>query len=599
MKTKNMKIKISLWALVGIMLLSSYQSCSSDFLDTSPSYAISSENIWTSASLATQAVTGVYHQIKNADYPIIDGSNPLWDVLSSIMDYDANWIGDLTLLRGNATPSNRLYLDKWRRYYELIHRANDVIANIDKVPDMSDARKAQYKAECRCLRAYFYFRMNILWRGVPLYLEPVIPSECTKPRSTEQEVWDAILADLADCINEPAMANKYPANSSDYGHVPKAFAYSLRGKVYMWLQQWDKAEQDFRAITTMGYSLFGGGYAELFTETNERCDEFIFSIQCINSVANTAYSSMWARTLSARYMLAGGWNNHIPNPSFVDSYEEADGQPFNWESYLPGYSSMTPAQRSVFFLRDGMTEGEITTMTNLGADMSKYIPNGNEARIKAAYANRDPRLNVNIITPYSTVDGGAGGNVYTYTLRWPYRGFDSAEPFDIRMDTYAYYLYLVRKWVPKSYVEIFIREHSAIDIPLLRYADVLLNLAECLNEQNKTNEAITYVNLIRERSGVQLLNSNTYTTVSGQANMRERIRNERYWEMPVEEYLFWDELRWKTWKDKKFYSGNGLWGILGTRYEYTWVGDHNWTWPVPAAEMQMNSNLTQNPGWVN
>ena len=596
MKTKKIIIKISLWAVMGFVMFP-YTGCDPNLLDTSPSYAISSGNIWSSASLATQAVTGVYHQLKNADYRIMDWYCPMWDVFSSTLDYDANWIGNLHILRGNATPSSWLYLEKWRYYYELIHRANDVIANIDKVPDMSDALKAQYKAECRCLRAYYYFRMNILWRGVPLYLEPVNPSECNLPRATEQEVWDAIIADLTDCINEPTLANKIPANSSDYGRVPKAFAYSLRGKTYMWLQQWDKAEQDFRAITTMGYSLFPD-YEALFTETNEKCDEYIFSILCINSVANTDYSSMWARTLSARYMLAGGWNNHIPNPSFVDSYEEADGKPFDWEEYCPGFTSMTPQQRSVFFLRDGLTEGEITTMTNMGSDLSKYLPDGNEARIKAAYANRDPRLNINIITPYSEIQGGAGGNEYTYTLRWPYRGFDDREPFDIRMDTYSYYMYLVRKWVPKSYVEIFIREHSAIDIPLLRYADVLLNLAECLNEQGKTDEAITIVNQIRTRGGAQLLNSNTHTTVSGQDNMRQRIRNERYWEMPVEEYLFWDELRWKTWKDRKFYSGNGLWGILGVRYDYTWVGDQNWVWPIPAAERQMNSNLTQNPGWL-
>ena len=597
MKIKNIKIKICLWALVGIMLFS-HTGCDPNLLDTSPSYAISSENIWTSASLAEQAVTGVYHQIKEADYRIMDTEYPMWDVLSSIMDYDANWIGHLNLLRGNATPSSPLYLNKWKRYYELIHRANDVIANIDKVPDMSDARKAQYKAECTCLRAYFYFRMNILWRGIPLYLEPVLPSECNRPRSTEQEVWDAIIADLTYCINEPTMANKIPATSGDYGRVPKAFAYSLRGKVYMWLKDWNKAEQDFRAITSMGYALFPD-YEALFTEPNERCDEFIFSIQCSNAVANTAYSSMWARTLSARYMLAGGWNNHIPNPSWVDSYEEADGKPFDWEQYCPGFTSMTPQQRSVFFLRDNMTDGEMTSMTNQGSDLSKYLPTGNEARIKAAYANRDPRLNATVITPYSQIQGGAGGVEYMYTLRWPYRGFDNAEPFDIRMDTYDRYMYLVRKWVPKSYVEIFIREHSAIDIPLLRYADVLLNLAECLNEQGKTDEAITIVNQIRTRSGAQLLNSNDHTTVSGQDNMRQRLRNERYWEMPVEEYLFWDELRWGTWKEKKFYPGNGLWGIVGIRYDYTWVGDHNYVWPIPTLEMQMNPNLTQNPGWRN
>lgn len=45
----------------------------------------------------------------------------------------------------------------------------------------------------------------------------------------------------------------------------------------------------------------------------------------------------------------------------------------------------------------------------------------------------------------------------------------------------------------------------------------------------------------------------------GQADMRERIRNERYWELLGEDLIYFDELRWKTWKDKKFatYDDNG------------------------------------------
>lgn len=48
-----------------------------------------------------------------------------------------------------------------------------------------------------------------------------------------------------------------------------------------------------------------------------------------------------------------------------------------------------------------MTTDEKNAMTDDGADMSKYLDNGNEARIKAVYESRDPRLMNTIITPYS------------------------------------------------------------------------------------------------------------------------------------------------------------------------------------------------------
>lgn len=438
--------------------------------------------------------------------------------------------------------------------------------------------------------------MNILWGGVPLYLEPVTAEECIKGRSTEQEIWDAVLTDLTACVEESNLPEKYAASSSEYGRITKAAAYSLRGKTYLWLKQYDKAEDDFRAITKMGYSLFGD-YKALFKEANERCDEMIFTIPCIENPSG--YGSVFNWAFGNRTTSGSGWNNYLPNPAFVDSYECVDGKPFSWDDYLPGYSTMTPRERSVFFLRDNLTDGEIKIMGSYGADMKQYLPDGNEARIKAAYANRDPRLAMNVITPYATYLGGVTGSAISYTLRWPYRGADDAEPYDIRTDTNDKFYYLIRKFVYEG-TEHTIMERSPIDIPLIRYADVLLNLAEALTEQGKWEEAIPYVNDVRNRVGAQALNSNDYTTVKGLDDMRQRIRKERYWELAFEEYMFFDELRWGTWKEKKFYEGNGLMEVWGnTTYSYMWGGDYLWKWAVPASEMEKNSNLVQNEGWNN
>ena len=83
--------------------------------------------------------------------------------------------------------------------------------------------------------------------------------------------------------------------------------------------------------------------------------------------------------------------------------------------------------------------------------------------------------------------------------------------------------------------------------------------------------------------------------------MHERIRNEWYWECPFEEYMYFNELRWGTWKTKKFDSNmNGMrevWGLATNTY--SWIGGHNWIWAIPAADMEMNPNPVQNPGSVN
>ena len=83
--------------------------------------------------------------------------------------------------------------------------------------------------------------------------------------------------------------------------------------------------------------------------------------------------------------------------------------------------------------------------------------------------------------------------------------------------------------------------------------------------------------------------------------MRERIRNEYYWEIGGEDSMYFHELRWGTWKDKKFDNNrNGLMQMWGeTTYTWYWLGDQCWSLPIPAKEMEMNSNLEQNEGWIN
>lgn len=581
--------KIILFPVVLLLM----NSCSSDMLDLAPYDEISSGNVWRKASLAELTVTGVYNNLLY-DYNTATQTRLNWDAFSSIIDPSSSVYNNYSLLLGTITANESSFETYWKVFYEGISRANDVIANINKVPDMTAEKKARYIAECKFIRGYYYYRLNVLWRGVPLYTEPVEVADCTKGRSSEADVWDAIIGDMTDCILETNLPDKYASNSPDYGRVTKAAAYTLRGKVYLWKKNWNAAQKDFEEVTKMGYSLFQSGYGNLFTESNEKCDEMIFSIQMIEE---SGYGSARPYRYGNPLTAGNGYSFFFFNPNFVDSYECVDGKPFNWDDYLPGYSSMTPKERSVFFLRDGLKAKEKATMTTYGADMTKYLADGNEARILAAYQGRDPRLQATVITPYSTYDGGLTGVTYTYTYKWPYRGYDVKDPYDFRSNLNNYMLYSVRKFVPVGRENIF-TQYNPIDIPVFRYADVLLCLAEALNEQGETDEAAGYVNLVRNRAGVAALNSNAYTTVTGKEDMRKRIQHERSVELAGEEQIYFDELRWETWKNKKFATGNGLLEVWGSPvYEYSWLGDQCLLWALPSSECEKNTNLIQNKDW--
>ena len=553
-------------------------SCQADLLETKPYGNVAAGNMWTSENFADKGVTAIYSTLRKSYVGLGLYQMDCLGVSTDCRD------ADYPIMRNTITTSNGMFSSYWSEHYSGISRANDAIVHLPEV-DMPENKKARYMAEAKVLRAYFDYKLNIMYKGVPVYLEPVEASECTKGQETEAAVWQVIEDDLTAAINEPNLPNIYTEGSSDYGRVTKGLAYALRGKAYLYQKEYAKAAADFEAVSQCGFGLFEGDYKQLFKEANEQSKEMIFSVQCIglDGLGNDI-----SFRYGTRSSFGSCWNTYLVNADFVETYENADGSKFNWNDYIPGYNEMEPAARAVFFLRDGLT----------GADMSKYLPEGNEARIKAAYANRDPRLTASIITPYSTYDGANGSNEYTYTLRWPFRAGDVSEPFDLKTDTNNRFYYLYRKFVAEGASEIPNRSYSPIDVPLIRYADILLNLAECYNELNQEDKAIACVNQVRERAGAALLNSNDATTVKGQDDLRERIRNERRWEFNGEGVNFFDEMRWGTWKESRFFEGAGLkqmWGTL--QYDYTWSGDRVYTWPAPWSERQLNPNLKLADGW--
>lgn len=74
-----------------------------------------------------------------------------------------------------------------------------------------------------------------------------------------------------------------------------------------------------------------------------KSDEMELSIQCDQySVVNPLNLNYGNRVTRGSM-----WNNYIPSPYFAESFEAQNGTPFNWDNYCPGYSSMSPVQRSV------------------------------------------------------------------------------------------------------------------------------------------------------------------------------------------------------------------------------------------------------------
>jgi len=139
-----------------------------------------------------------------------------------------------------------------------------------------------------------------------------------------------------------------------------------------------------------------------------------------------------------------------------------------------------------------------------------------------------------------------------------------------------------------------------VNWPVYRYGEVLLMLAECLNEQNKQGEALTHLNAVRQRAGL------TSFTGSSQAALRTAVLRERRVELAFENKRWWDLIRSGQAVSVMTAFGASVKANPG-RYYYApgvaplpnafTVTNNSLIYPIPVTEIIINPSLVQNPGY--
>ncbi len=557
-------------------------------LDYTPGDQMSGQTFWQTEDHARQAAVGMYAAMKE---PWCFGMEFTFDMCSDLADGTLPW-SDVS--RGDAFSSNSSGVQNhWQYLYELVHRANTVIRNVAGMP-ISQETIDRVTGEARFLRAMAYFRMLNCWGGVPYYDETCDINEefahLDAPRCTADELRGHILDDLTDAIR------KLPVSwdAADLGRATKGAAYALRGKVYLFNRQWDEAVADFEEIVynktyTYGYSLHPD-YNDLFRLYNGRhSDEMIFSIQSIDG--NTAGYALdivsYFGNKSTMRLIAG--NRIVPSTTLVDMYENPDGSQFDWDDVFPGFNAGDSQMRRRLMCV-AIDQGSTEVTSTLDSDTTKVMD---------AYRLRDPRLCLNVITPYSHylgTDAGSSPMDKQFVLVDPTKGGAPMEAMAFIRNSEGWNSYFWRKWIPTGNLDGYWGEYTRTpyEFPLIRLGDVLLMLAEAYNESGATDKAVIELNKVRERVGMPGLDSGAaWLAVNGKEDMAERIRRERAFELAGEGQRYWDLKRWGL-LEQSVKNATDIFGDL--MYTRTYQERHQ-LWPIPLVEMERNLNLTQNPGW--
>lgn len=552
-------------------------------LDRYPTDKLSSETYFKTEDHAKSAMMGIYSRMQNDN---VFGLQFSMDCLGGIaMGYDnASYTN---IMSGTYDVTNGQVSSKWTNLYEGIARTNIFLRNVDGCA-MSDELKAQYKAEARFMRALFYNELLNFFGGVPYYDETTDVSKdfanMKNPRSTADQIRQYVLADL-----QAAEALPETWDAANHGRATKWAARALEGRVFLYNKQYAEAKKCFEDVIQHSGSSLYDDYAGLFLPGGDDSSEMIFAIQNMGGVG-TDYGMPMCFYMGTRASYGSCWNNVMVATTFADSYEWKDGRPFSWKEYFAGTELAD-------FETNNATKAKFFNSTFKGSKITAYTTYKDQ--IKQMYADRDPRMTATLITPYSDYIAWYKNKEHPSIFALPVNTVQDGNGF-IRVNG-NYNCYLWRKFVPEGDMggAINKRDDTPINFPLIRYADVLLMMAECEWALNNDAVAIDYINQVRQRPSV-MMPKLTWNGVDSPVNVKThdevfaRLRHERAVEFAGEGLSFNDMKRWGLLETLNGKAENEITGK--TRYKRV-VRSRDYLWPIPSTEIEKNAELTQNPGW--
>lgn len=484
-----------------------------------------------------------------------------------------------------------------------LRNINYFLVNSKKCTDAKAV--AQYSGIARFFRAYFYFGMVKRFGDVPWYTKPMEPNDeelLTRARDPRSLVMDSVLADINYAIA------KIPAEKK-VNNITKWTALALKSRICLYEGTFRKYHPEYNLTNADKFldeaisasdELMKSGVYKIYTEKPESAYLKLFAAMDANTdeiiLARDFSDALQVYHNLNYYTMTASYGRPGLEKKLVNSYLMKDGTRF---TDIPGYEKME------FY---------------------------DETR------NRDPRLSQTIRTPGYTRIGETTPLV---------------QEFGATVTGYQLIKFVAeRKW--DTYAK------SANDMPIFRYAEVLLNYAEAKAERGTLTQADLdrSIKLIRDRVAMPNIDMtaananpdpyqaemNTQVKGSNKGVIME-IRRERRIELIIENFRWDDIMRWKegTIMTKQFkgmyfpglgsfdldkdgkndvliYEGtkpsvtniqllklnsditleNGNKGgniLINPNISKKFDENKDYLYPIPISERLLNPSLTQNPGW--
>ncbi|HEX8328032.1 MAG TPA: RagB/SusD family nutrient uptake outer membrane protein [Hymenobacter sp.] len=486
------------------------------------------------------------------------------------------------LYNGSISPLNFNVAESYDVPWRNIRRVNLFLQKLPDAP-LSGRLKARAAAEARFLRAWYYQTMLNHFGGMPLVGDKVYaPDEVIDlPRNTYAECVDYVVSEL------DAAAKVLPVEytEQDYGRVTVGACLALKS----------------RLLLQAASPLFNGESEAKNPELQKIVSYPTASLSHWQAAADAAQAVI---TMAGKpYELNMGSNPNTPGLGFYEVFLKRVNKEYiifvnrgsqrEYENYYnpPSrggqYNSM-PTQNIVDCFP--MKNGKAITDPTSGFDP------------KNPYDKRDPRFDYTIIYNMSRYANANSGLQPVYT----YEG-SGGDGYVGNSFTTGYYC--------RKMCDVNIAQNGSSNTtrgwPLLRYAEILLNYAEAINETGNQAAALAVLKQIRQRAGIEAGTDGNYGLKAGMSlpEMREVVRNERRIELAYEDHRWNDIRRWKIAMvvanayNKRMRIVQASPAATPTAYEVTEsIRRHNfrpemYLLPIPDSEIRKVPSMVQNPGW--
>jgi hypothetical protein len=461
----------------------------------------------------------------------------------------------------------------------------EYIESVPKDPTDSEekylADKANFISEARFLRAYFYWELFKCYGAIPIVttvLDPdgdLLTGYTSRPSVKEYAV-DFILKELQEC--EPGLMNyEDGTKAANAGRICKPMANALYSHIMLYMAsprfsgESGVSWADAAAASKTFIDTYGGNYS-LFTTSDATGSAYT------NAILRTTYQGNNTETIIFRNDVQIGWGGIgndtpvgeggngglCPSQNLVDMYDMADGS-----------SPFTQYDATGAPVYNGTSTPSVNTASGY-SDATMWT-------------NRDPRLNSTVL--YHGVAWGNGVINVIKGQRDNPVGNAYATPTG----------YYVRKYIPENILSNVHSGRSYRNWIIMRYAEVLLNYAEAMNEAyGPSNEVYDALDRIRRRGGITGSVS-TRSDLKTKESLRNFIHKERTVELAFEEHRMWDVRRWNVAVEalsRPIYgvevsAGGNI--VRKVAQQRVFEAKMN-LYPIPEDEV-WKTNIENNPGW--